>query len=215
MSQWKWENDILYRMCREEPTHERDEVIIGKIGLIGRATAAAIERRKKKHVIKGEDIYLKKVAPLIKASDIDNWINSARQIDYLTKENMAAALHAHCQLTRLFAQISGEDKPSLASKYLHFHLPNAFFILDAIAEKEIHRRLSRRIQVREVEEYGIDIRTINDRYARYVLRCLEYRDRVSQDMNGRRITPREIDDMLFNRFADGPSVDSPPELEPS
>lgn len=202
MSQWKWANEILYSMCRADPAHKEIDVIIGKVCLIGRATAASIERRKEEFVVENEDFYLESVAPKIKASDIDKWINGAAKIRYLSKSNMAAALRAHSQLTKLFSEISGQDKVSLASKYLHFHLPNAFFILDAIAEKELRKRLTRRINIREIEQYGININEINDRYARYVLRCLEYRDLMSKNMENRWITPRELDDMLFDRFID-------------
>lgn len=34
---WGWGNEVLYRMCREEPGHTRLDAIAGKIWLIGRA----------------------------------------------------------------------------------------------------------------------------------------------------------------------------------
>jgi len=61
MSKWKWANDILYSMCKTKPEHKEDEVILGKICLIGRATAAAIERRREDYVEEGEDFYLKRL----------------------------------------------------------------------------------------------------------------------------------------------------------
>jgi hypothetical protein len=39
-----WGNHILYRMCHKQPGHTNVDVIAGKIWLIGRAYAAAIER---------------------------------------------------------------------------------------------------------------------------------------------------------------------------
>lgn len=45
-SRWEYGNSVLYRMCEEEPEHKEIDVIVGKIWLIGRSYAAAIERRK-------------------------------------------------------------------------------------------------------------------------------------------------------------------------
>jgi len=42
---WDFGNQVLYDMCRANPQHKEDRIIIGKIWLIGRSYAAAIERR--------------------------------------------------------------------------------------------------------------------------------------------------------------------------
>jgi hypothetical protein len=42
---WDLGNDTLYRLCAEHPGHTEDHVIIAKTWLIGRAYAAAVERR--------------------------------------------------------------------------------------------------------------------------------------------------------------------------
>lgn len=61
-SRWKYGNSVLYRMCEEEPEHKQIDVIVGKIWLIGRSYAAAIERRKNAVVV-GDDFYYDEVAP--------------------------------------------------------------------------------------------------------------------------------------------------------
>ncbi|AJH77677.1 hypothetical protein [Heyndrickxia coagulans] len=43
---WSFGNEILYEMCRKNPDHNKADVIVGKIWLIGRSYAAAIENRK-------------------------------------------------------------------------------------------------------------------------------------------------------------------------
>lgn len=40
---WRFGNKILYDMCYNNPEHTNKEVVIGKIWLIGRSYAAAIE----------------------------------------------------------------------------------------------------------------------------------------------------------------------------
>ena len=47
-SKWAYANSILYEMCSKTPLHNDADVIVGKIWLIGRSYAAAIERRKNK-----------------------------------------------------------------------------------------------------------------------------------------------------------------------
>ena len=61
-SRWEYGNSVLYRMCEEEPEHKQIDVIVGKIWLIGRSYAAAIERRKNAVVV-GDDFYYDVVAP--------------------------------------------------------------------------------------------------------------------------------------------------------
>ena len=45
-TRWCFGNGILYKMCEEFPKHDDSDVITGKLLLIGRSYAAAIERRK-------------------------------------------------------------------------------------------------------------------------------------------------------------------------
>ena len=61
-SRWEYGNSVLYRMCEEEPEHKQIDVIVGKIWLIGRSYAAAIERRKNAVVV-GDDFYYDEIAP--------------------------------------------------------------------------------------------------------------------------------------------------------
>lgn len=46
---------------------------------------------------------------------------------------MRTMVAVHGQATRLFSEISNLQKRSLASKYLHFHVPTLFFIYDSRA----------------------------------------------------------------------------------
>ena len=60
---WEFGNSILYRMCEENPLHNDADVIVGKIWLIGRSYAAAIERRRNADGYQGDDFYFDAVAP--------------------------------------------------------------------------------------------------------------------------------------------------------
>lgn len=186
---WGWGNEVLYRMCREEPGHTRLDVIAGKVWLIGRAYSAEIERKAGSHIKTGQNFYLTRVAPMIKDSDIDNWLASVSAIERVTHDNVVDVLRVHKQVTDLFNQISGTEKRSLASKYLHFHQPMAFFIFDSIANTKIRELLKRQRFKVPAEFDGL--------YAEFVYRCLWYRDNVFEPELGRQSSPRELDQHLL------------------
>lgn len=129
---WTLGNCVLYKLCKDHPHHKRDDEISAKIWLIGRAYAASIERRKKKENI-NDDFYSEVVIPQIKKSGIDEWIQNCKN-----KKTKDVCLLAHKKTTNLFMKISGLEKRSLASKYLHFHLPDIFFIYDSRVSRAIN-----------------------------------------------------------------------------
>ena len=186
-----WGNDVLYQMCRDAPRHNDIDKIAGKIWLIGRAYSASIERKAGKKMIKGKDFYKDIVAPAIKNSDIDQWIDSVKDISRVTRENIHPVLFAHKKLTDLFLKISTVEKRSLASKYLHFHQPKAFFIFDSIANKKI-RKLTRCIKQRfdVPKQYDYE-------YSAFVYRCLYYRDNIFENKIRKNTSPRTLDRFLI------------------
>ena len=124
---------MLYDLCSAHPTHDEVEYIASKIWLIGRAYAAAIERRRECRNIGNDAFYERNVAWFIKSRRIDRWISKAAWHQSISSESLPDILDVHCTLTALFKEISGSDKRSLASKYLHFHFPALFFIYDTRA----------------------------------------------------------------------------------
>ena len=116
-TRWGLANQTLYDLCKEYPNHTDADQIGAKLWLIGRSYAAAIERRKNAKGYVG-DFYYDTVAPaMISAGqDLDSKIallNSLKSIDDL--------LDTHAYLMGIFNSLTGMDKRSLASKYLHFH----------------------------------------------------------------------------------------------
>ena len=63
-------------MCRTNPEHKLDQIIIGKMWVIGRTYAAAIERRTKIEGASGDAFYETVVAPKIRKSPIDSWFEA-------------------------------------------------------------------------------------------------------------------------------------------
>ncbi|MDQ3135113.1 MAG: hypothetical protein M3Q76_09940, partial [Acidobacteriota bacterium] len=70
---WAFGNEILYNLCRDHPEHKKPDVVAAKIWLIGRAYAAAVERRKNKAAndpITNDAFYKEKVVPAIMKSKL-------------------------------------------------------------------------------------------------------------------------------------------------
>lgn len=196
-------NAVLYRMCKEKPGHTDLYIVRGKIWLIGRAYSATIERG-------AGQVNLKKGLKCIdieKVKEIDTWIDSVSGIDEVNAENCQKVLEAHKNMVDFFCELimKGQlpddpapqilKKRSLASKYLHFHKPNAFFLYDSIVAKTIRTRLAER----SLNLAGVDEDVEVDReYNLFVRRCLLYRDEVMKKETGKaRITPRQLDMALY------------------
>jgi hypothetical protein len=186
-SAWDVGNQILYNMCATNPGHTRDDVIIAKVWLIGRTYAAAIERRRNTDGALGDAFYETVVAPKIRASGIDDWF---RALDASSTEDMAVHLETHKKVMRLFTEISGLEKRSLASKYLHFHFPARFYIYDSRAHKAISEL---------TEPIGRSLPSLgehDDVYARFWLRCRDLNEQIDS-LAGRHLSPRELDKVLL------------------
>ena len=184
---WDFGNQVLYDMCRTNPEHTRDQIIIGKMWIIGRTYAAAIERRRRMEVASGDAFYETVVAPKIRKSSIDSWFEAIRNG---CNEDLALHLEVHVRMMNLFTEISGLEKRSLASKYLHFHFPDRFYIYDSRA----HRVVSELAE--PIRNTLPALRDHDDTYARFCLRCRGLHQRISSVL-GRVTSMREFDKVLL------------------
>ena len=208
-------NRVLYQMCLENPWHDDLRIVEGKIRLIGRSYAAAIERKS------GSNFKLSKGLQEVKKSDpscferLDSSIKRLQEIGRIDDVSLINVLIVHKQFVDLIKDIvknGGGDykgininKRSLASKYLHFHAPNAFFIYD----QEVLKELRSRVSLKSVKDkYPIyDQLYINQRvdidneYADFLFRILCLRDYILCDLS-REFTPRWLDTFLYNHYDD-------------
>jgi hypothetical protein len=190
-SVWDLGNEVLYKLCADHPSHTANNAIIAKVWLIGRSYAAAIERRREKGEFSGDEFYVKHVVPRIRSSDIDAWFQELRQD---VSGNAAAALKVHKKVTVLLNEITGLDKRSFASKYLHFHFRSRFFIYDTRAEKSVGQLVND--QWREPPFLRGEAQHRDAAYARFFSRC-EQLSRSIRDLIRRDLDPREVDKVLL------------------
>jgi len=185
---WMLGNNILYKMCSDYPNHTNPEEIRAKIWLIGRAYAASIERRKKsnkKHI--NDDFYdyaIKKFIKFNEENEFDKKLKLLKGKEF-SEENLKEILKLHGCLTRFFYRLTGLEKRSLASKYLHFH--NLIFpMYDSRASN-----LIKSIVMGKTQKLGGD-----NKYSAFCQRVLFLYDFIKKE-NGKPPTLREIDTYLI------------------
>ena len=189
-SPWRVGNDVLYDLCNARPKHTNEAEVIAKIWLIGRSYAAAIERRREKSE-ENDEFYVKTVAPAIVRSRIDSWIGEAKRHGQPSVESLPTLLQVHHEMTQLFRKISGLEKRALASKYLHFHVPQLFYIYDTRALEAL--RVLRKI-------VGCNRRSTlqtDNEYRKFSEKCLSLQRHVKEEYDAS-LTPRELDNLLLH-----------------
>lgn len=191
-SRWEYGNSVLYRMCEEEPEHKEIDVIVGKIWLIGRSYAAAIERRKNAVVV-GDDFYYDEVAPKLLeiGPELDDRITKLRKSKGLILDDIKLVLSTHKFLMDIFYELTGLEKRSLASKYLHFHCPEKFFIYDSRVRVGIGKLVKR-------PNKGIltDVSNCDPEYGDFVCRMLELQEYLDEQLGVYEL-PRKLDSFLL------------------
>lgn len=164
---------------------------------IGRGYSAAIERRKNNtDEDQNDDFYINVVAPATQSSQIDSWLKSARAAIPGTQSGFNTLVETHYEVTTLFSNISSLEKRSLASKYLHFHVPKLFYILDSRAV-EAMRKFSPMLP-RASPTIGL----ADNEYRKFAEKCFHL-VQMSEHTFGLSPLPRQIDNLLLTAHARG------------
>lgn len=192
-SRWEFGNSILYEMCSNNPYHNQSDIIVGKIWIIGRSYAAAIERRK--HASNtNDDFYYDLVAPkmLEIGDELDERLSQLRDDGGTIRDNVKNILETHKFLMDVFYELTGLEKRSLASKYLHFHCPELFFIYDSRARTAINR------YVKRPDKKALDNINCDKEYGDFVCRMLELQAFL-QERTDCNQSPRTLDSFLLQK----------------
>ena len=191
---WGLSNRVLYEMCENEPLHKSPNVIASKFLIIGRTYAAAIERRKINTGYDSEEFYEKVLIPEIKmhSDEIDKGISQLQEYEYIDINNIDEALLLHGQLMEILYNVSGQNKRSLSSKYLHFHVPNMFYIFDSRAMSALRKYgfTNKPVQIK-FEELPID-----DEYMKFSIGMLKMQTYIEEKFK-MRFNPRQLDRLLL------------------
>lgn len=185
---WDFANSVLYKLCSDNPEHISNEVILAKIWLIGRSYAAAIERRKNNEDDINDDFYIKQVVPKLKKSKLDLEIKKC-----IALKNDESVLELHKYLTDLFFELTELNKRSLASKYLHFHMPDLFYIYDSRVVSAIGK-LNKELKLGNLTA---EILENNDEsYSIFYLKCKRIVEKIKSEYNTE-LSCRQLDNLLI------------------
>ncbi len=189
-SSWDLGNQVLYSLCQDHPNHDRGDAIIAKVWLIGRSYAAAIERRKNADDT-SDDFYETIVVEKIKKSKLDQWL--AALPDKMTDPwtELGSIITVHKRLMDLFSAMTGLEKRSLASKYLHFHRPDLFFIYDSRAKEAVGKVTPRLNQIKSITTEDQDWE-----YYSFCRRAQCMREDISTCFH-KNLNPRQLDKILL------------------
>lgn len=192
---WALGNKTLYELCRRHPTHTDTAEIVAKVWLIGRAYSASIERARGKAESAGlsnDRFYAEAVPDAHRECGIDEQLEKVAKFNLEDPAAIPATLAAHACLVKTFLALTNKEKRSLASKYLHFHLPDFFFIFDS--------RAAASIRALGVKPIAVKFPRIADRqYAQFVQAAIGLRAYVEKEF-GDRLTPRQLDRLLLAIF---------------
>ncbi len=193
-SPWDFSNKILYDLCRNNFKHNEDDIILTKVLFIGRIYAAAIERRPNTDKEDINDIfYLEKVTNTFRNSKLDEILENLNNHIVIDYENINSVLNAHYYLTSEIKKITKLTKRSFSSKYLHFHLPEMFFIYDSRALSAL------KVFIKDVPENMKEIinkDNIDTEYAKFFCKCLSLKMQIENHYNIK-ITNRQFDNLLI------------------
>ncbi len=190
--EWDFGNNILYKLCNENFYHKKKDVIIAKVWLIGRSYAAAIERRKNKIAI-NDNFYTNSVVPAFQNSKLDKYLNIIKDEHEINVGNIENILVTHNYLIQIIKEITEMEKRSFCSKYLHFHLPDLFFIYDSRAFSALRQFISR---IPKEFSYLTKIKGIDSEYANFFVKCFVLRNQIEAEF-GIKLTTREFDKILI------------------
>ncbi len=180
-----FENQILYGMCLEQPKHVDSYYIKGKLLAIGRTYSASIQRKAGKQKRRGFSFfdYVSKRLVNPKLNTLLAKLPDNKRID--DKSVRKNVIDCHQYLVDLIKESTESwdcDRPdnwkaaahrSFASKYLHFHKPNAFPLMDSTANEGL-----------KCEGLG----GANGDYEKFCCKVLDFSEDKSKDW-----TPRSID----------------------
>lgn len=187
---WDFGNSVLYRLCKQHSGHSEASIATAKVWLIGRSYSAAIERRRPTESEPG-NFYRDRVAPELIKSDLDNRLASLKKFRRIADGSLSEIIDTHKYVTDLFQRISGQNKRSLASKYLHFHVPELFFIYDSVANKGISKlsHFTGRASLRFEYE--------DNQYRKFVEKCISLRQHIHAHHDVL-LTTRQLDRLLLS-----------------
>jgi len=189
-------NKMLYDAVLTHPSNTDRPAIIAKLLLIGRTYSASVERRKTNGEVKDERQALEVViaaAEAIAKSQCARMLDEFSWDQRLTPERLPEVVAIHRELCNALQHANNRENSSLASKYLHFHRPDLFPIVDSY----VREGWSYVMEELELSYRGWRTFGQVNRYQEWCTRILTLRDRL-ENHTQQPISLRQIDNYLLS-----------------
>lgn len=190
---WDFGNKVLYDMCKNYFKHRKDDQILAKVLFIGRIYAAAVERRRNKKNVINDFFYTDTIVPVFRNSELDDLLEILKEFKDLKAEIIQQVLQTHFYLTATLNRITSLEKRSFSSKYLHFHLPDLFFIYDSRAVSGLRSFTS---EVPKDLKYLTQLDTVDNEYAKFFCKCFDLKRQI-MNVYQTNLTNRQLDNLLI------------------
>lgn len=190
---WDFGNAMLYKLCKDNFEYKSDDAILTKVLFIGRIYAAAVERRKNKSDDTNDNFYSNTVAPTFRKSILDDKLSGLKIGKTENIEHIKSVLETHYYLTNMLKKITDLNKRSFSSKYLHFHLPDLFYIYDSRALTALRQFT---YQVPKDLKHILELDNIDKEYAKFYCKCFDLKRQIKSQFN-LELTNRQLDNLLL------------------
>jgi len=191
---WDLSDSILYDMCKKYPLHNNPKEIITKTLIIGRVYSVQLERRKNKEGLIGDKFYEDKVIPTFLNSGIDDKLSKLRSKG-LSPDVFDEIFHVHKFVMNILRPITDMNKRSFSSKYLHFHLPNLFFLYDSRLRQSVSL-LNGEITKDQTHQFLVNTDDYDIEYVKFFLKCYNLKNELQTILN-RNLTIRKYDTVMI------------------
>jgi len=203
---WDFGNKVLYDLCTHNFEHKEDKKIIAKVWLIGRAYAASVERQRtisdnNSENISAEKYYKDFIAPRLKESEIDAKLLTLKASKRINYDNLKEILNLHSRLIEILKDDPNnknkQNRRSFSSKYLHFHLPELFFIYDSIAYASLNKYklfIDTNSLKKLKKEYKDE--NVDPAYTDFFLACYLLKEHINEE-HDERFNCRNLDNLLL------------------
>lgn len=181
-------NMVLYRMCADQPLHVDRGIVESKARTIAKVYEVSRNLGSDYELI-AKVLCSHKLAIDAALAKLEHSKFSQKTLPHVVQIHTILD-HALCeQLRKKVSKLQVHSRASFVSKYLHFHLPSLFPILDSVAEHDVKRRIGRlpEAQFNDLKE--------NQRYERFCRAILLLR--CAAAFEGKSL--RAIDDILLGK----------------
>lgn len=189
-------NRMLYQFVRDNPSNTDKAQIASKALIIGRSLAASAERRTPSEAepVSGTANFYDLLGQTVADSMVGELLDMLDEHQDLTPMLIGDVVKVHSFLCGAVTKVTQKDCSSFSSKYLHFHRPKLFPMMDSRARTALK-------WVADEQDWVFAYTTAGQskNYRVYVDHFLRARQ-LFEDHLKQPVSLRQMDNILLNRF---------------